>query len=280
MEQNILAMEYGLVYALIVLVFIFAAKKIDDWRTRDFDDDHEVVENSNAAVGLRRSGLYLGLAAGMTGALYGESQGLAKDAMTLAWEGVVIVLLLFVSRALCDLILLKGVDNDGEVKNGNAAVGFMELGIYLASGLVLSGAFSGEGGGLISALVFFALGQLMLIILFYLYEMISSYNIVDEIKSSNAAAGLSAAGTMIALGLILRASVSGPAVDWVTDLTAFGISAASGIIMLLVFKKIIDLLLLPGTSLKIEIERDGNLAAAALTEGAIIALALIISAVL
>ncbi len=280
MKQHIMAIEFGFVYAVIVLAYIFAAKKLDDWRTRDIDDDHEVGENSNLAVGLRRAGLYLGIAIGMTGALSGDSMGFVKDVTTLLWEGALIVILLFVSRAMCDMVLLKGINNDEEAKKANPAVGFMELGIYIASGLVLCGAFSGEGGGILSALIFFALGQLVLIILFYLYELITSYDVLEEIKKSNPAAGLSAAGMMAAIGIILRASISGPAQGWTQDLTAFAISASAGVIMLLAFKKIIDILLLPGTTLKVEIERDRNMAAIALTEGVVIAIAFIIAAVL
>ncbi len=279
MEQQLIGVGHGFVYAMVVMVFIFLAKKFADWRTRDMDDDHEVEENSNAAVGLRRAGLYLGLAIGMTGALAGDSQGLIKDLTTLAWEGAVILVLLFVSRALCDIVLLAGIDNDAEAKNGNPAVGFMELGVYVASGLVLCGAFSGEGGGLVSALAFFALGQIVLMVLFYCYEMITPFDIREEIKAANPAAGLSAAGIIVALGIILRASLSGPAQGWAQDLAGFGLSAGVGIVMLLIFRKLTDILLLPGTDIATEVSRDRNMAAIALTEGAILAIAFIIAAV-
>ncbi|MBI9074429.1 MAG: DUF350 domain-containing protein [Desulfatibacillum sp.] len=280
MTQELILTGHGFVYAGIVMAYVVIAKKLMDWRTKDMDDDYEIEENSNAAVGLQRAGLYLGIALGMTGALAGGSHGFTRDVVALAWEGALIVVLLFISRELCDRIILKGIDNDAEAANANTAVGFAEMGVYISSGLILAGAFAGEGGGLLSALVFFVLGQLSLIILYYIYETATPFNIRDEIQAGNAAAGLNAAGMMVALGIILKSSISGPAMGWARDLSAFGVNAAAGLLMLFIFRFIIDWLLLPSTDYETEIKRDRNLAAMALTEGVLLAMAVIIAAVL
>ncbi len=280
MTKELILTGQGFVYAVVVLAYIYVAKKIMDWRTTDMDDDYEIEEKSNPAVGLQRAGLYLGISLGMTGALSGGSMGFVKDLITLVWEGALIVGLMFIAREVCDRIMLPGIDNDVEAAEGNAAIGFSELGIYIASGLVLAGAFSGEGGGLVSALVFFGLGELVLILLFYVYELSTPFSIKEEIQGGNPAAGLNAAGMMVALGIILRSSISGPALGWTQDLIAFGISAGAGIAMLLIFRYLIDLLLLPNTDLETEIKRDQNMAAIALTEGVILSVAFIVAAVL
>ena len=280
MTRELIFAGHGFIYAVIVMAYVVIAKKFMDWRTKDMDDDYEIEEKSNVAVGLQRAGLYLGIALGMTGALVGGSLGLMKDMATLAWEGAVIVVLLFIARELCDRIILKGIDNDAEAARGNAGVGFAELGVYVSSGLVLAGAFAGEGGGLLSALVFFVLGQLVLVILYYIYEMATPFSIRDEIRSGNAAAGLNAAGMMIALGVILKSSIAGPSMGWVQDLSAFGTSAVAGLLMLFIFRFVIDWLLLPNTDYETEIKRDQNLAAIALTEGVLLSIAIIIAAVL
>ncbi|ACL02496.1 protein of unknown function DUF350 [Desulfatibacillum aliphaticivorans] len=280
MMQELILTGHGFVYAVIVMVYVVIAKKIMDWRTKDMDDDYEIEEKSNPAVGLQRAGLYLGIALGMSGALTGGSMGFVKDVITLAWEGALIVVLLFVAREVCDRVILRGIDNDAEAADGNAAVGFAELGVYVASGLVLAGAFAGEGGGLLSALVFFVLGQMVLFILYFVYEKATPFNIREEIKNGNAAAGLNAAGMMVALGVILRSSIAGPAMGWTQDLSAFAVSAGAGLVMLFIFRWVIDWLLLPNTDYETEIKRDQNIAAIALTEGVLLSVAIIIAAVL
>ncbi|MCP4219508.1 MAG: DUF350 domain-containing protein, partial [bacterium] len=151
---------------------------------------------------------------------------------------------------------------------------------YIATGLIIWGSFSGEGGGVLSALIFVALGQVVLLILFMIYQAITKFDIKAEIKKGNAAAGLAAGGILIALAVILRASLAGPFVSWTADLIGFGISAAAGIILLLVMRLLVDWLFLPNTTLQVEIERDQNVAAIAITEAIIIAVAIIISSVI
>jgi hypothetical protein len=63
----------------------------------------------------------------------------------------------------------------------------------------------------------------------------------------------------------------------VPDLISFGMAAAFGIVMLLIFKKLTDIFLLPNADLSVEVARDKNVAALALTEGVVIAMAVIIS---
>ena len=285
-----LGQQFGefVAFAVIAVFFMWIAKLWRDWRT-PFDDNDLVDDKKNMAVGIRRAGLYLGIVIGMMGALAGPSMGFVRDVLTLLVEGAIVLVCLLVAQFINDKVILHSVNNNGEVEKGNSSIGLIELGSYVATGLILNGSFSGEGGeaaasgayvleGVPSALAFFALGQIVLVIVFLIYELITPFNVREEILDSNNAAGLAAAGMFIALGIILRASIAGPFVNWANDLASFGISAAFGIVLLLVFRKVIDWLFLPHTSLAIEVHRDRNVAAIALAQGAIIAVALIIGA--
>ena len=59
---------------------------------------------------------------------------------------------------------------------------------------------------------------------------------------------------------------------------SFALYAVIGILVLLLFRKVIDWLFLPNTNLATEVARDRNVAAIAMAQGAIIAVALVISA--
>ena len=274
----------GLVYAVIAFLFIVAAKKIADMRTTDIDDDHQIEEESNKAIGFRRTGLYLSYAIAFAGTLSGESAGFITDIVALLLDGVVITICLFICRFINDRVMLAHIDNDEEAKNGNTAVGLVECGMYIATGFVLNGSFTGTSesiaAGIISAVVFFVVGQAALLVCGLCYEMITPFNIRDEIKKGNEASGIALAGMLIALGIILRASIAGPATGWAADFISFGLHTVYGIVLLLIFKKAVDWLLLPGTSISVEVERDRNVAALALTEAGIIAVAIVISSVM
>jgi len=274
----------GILYAAITFAFIIIAKKIADKRTVAIDDDHEILENSNTAVGFRRAGLYLAYAMAFAGTLAGDDAGFMSDVVALLLDGVVITFCLFTCRTLNDRVMLAYIDNDKEAGRGNTAVGLAEGGMYIATGLVLNGSFTGTSDnmviGLISAIVFFILGQAALLLCGFCYEIISAFNVQAEIKKGNVAAGIALAGVLVALGIILRAAIAGPSVGWVADMLSFAFYTLYGIILLLIFNKVIEFFILPGASLATEVQRDRNVAAVVLMQAGMIAMAVIISAVM
>lgn len=275
---------HGLVYATITFLFIIFAKYIADKRTTEFDDDYEIQEKSNKAVSFRRMGLYIAYAIAFAGTLSGQSAGFLNDILALFIDGILITACLFACRAINDRVMLANIKNDEEVLKGNIAVGLAECGMYIATGFVLNGSFTGSSEniflGMVNALVFFVVGQAALLLCGLCYEAITPFNVKNEIEKGNAAAGTALAGMLIALGVILRASIAGPTQGWAADFLSFGLYTVYGIVLLLVFRKAIDIFLLPNTSLAVEVERDQNVAALSLTQAGIIAVAIVISAVM
>lgn len=271
----------AIVFAAEAFVFMWIAKQFLDQRTRAvYDADREIAESGNLAVALRRGGLYLGVAIGMLGALSGGGGDFVADALEMALEGVTVVAFLFLAQMITDWIVVSGIRNADALRDGNVAVGLVELGISVATGLVAYGSFSGQGGGLVSAIVFFALGQLALIVLAVAYERVTPYHVLDGVRSGNVAAGMMLGGMLLAFGFILKASLAGPFTGWAPDLTAFAASAVMGVLLLLLLQWPIDRLFLPGTTLRHEIETSPNPAAIVVAVSVKVALAVVIGAVL
>ncbi|NOX35364.1 MAG: DUF350 domain-containing protein [Deltaproteobacteria bacterium] len=281
----------GFIYVIAGIFFIWLVKKIDDWRTKEFDDDAH-IDDGNVAVGLRRAGLYLGLAIALSGAMDGSSKGFFLDLIQLLIDGLIITGFMFSARFVNDFIMLGNIKNDEEcVKTivgpdgkkiiGNSAVGMVEAGMYIATGFILKGSIAGAGGtffqGIASAVLFFILGQLALLIFGFIYELITPFNVRNEIKNNNLAAGIGLGGILIALGIILMSSISGPFTGWTNDLAGFAIYAVYGIAMLLIFRIVVDRLLLPTTTIATEVKEDRNIAAMIVVESAINAVAIIIA---
>lgn len=271
----------AVVFAALALAFMWLAKLFVDLRMRGvYHADRQVAESQNGAVALRRAGLYIGVAVGMLGALSGGSGDFATDVLEMALEGAAVLLFLLVGQGITDALVIPGIRNAEALRDGNLAVGLVELGIAVATGLVAYGSFAGEGGGLVSAVVFFCLGQLGLIVLAVAYERITPYHVLDGVRSGNTAAGLMLGGMLLAFGFILNSSLHGSFVSYQQDLLSFGLSAATGMVMLLLLQWPVDRLFLPGTTLRNEIETSPNPAAVAVAVSVKIALAIVISAVL
>ena len=59
-----------------------------------------------------------------------------------------------------DKIILHNFKNVKElVDDKNVGAGAVQAGSYIASGLIIAGSIHGEGGGLLTAIAFFVLGQ-------------------------------------------------------------------------------------------------------------------------
>ncbi len=289
--ETIMNLGEGFINVIIGFFFIGLVKIIDDWRTKDYDDDTH-IDDGNTAIGFRRAGLYLGVAIAVSGTLESSSKGFFIDLVQLFIDGLIIIGFMFSSRFINDFIMLNHIDNDKECiktihlenggeQTGNTAVGIVEAGMFIATGFILCGSFSGSGGtffqGILSAVLFFILGQFCLLFFGFLYENITSFNVRDEIKNNNLAAGIGLGGVLTALGIILKASIAGPFTGWFNDISSFGLYALFGIVMLLIFRKAADMLLLPTTDIATEVTEDRNVAALIVVQSAVNAIAIIIA---
>jgi uncharacterized membrane protein YjfL (UPF0719 family) len=263
--------------SIIALFFMWAVKKLDDRRTA-FNEDFEIVDNCNMAVALRKSGIYLGFAIGLYGVIHGPGQSFAQDIIKVVLESAVLLIALFIAYLVNDKLILAKVDNDSAVENNNKAVGFVEFGSYIATGLIINGSFYGEGGSFWSVVVFFLIGQATLIALFFLYDVFTACNLSEEIEEKgNVAAGISACGVLIAFAVILRASIAGPFNGWANDLKSFLFSLMLSLVLLGTCQIIINRLFLPSTTYKKEIVDSENAASALITSGVLISVALVIA---
>jgi len=156
-------------FAGLALVILWVAKFIFDIITPDFDEDHEIVENSHMSAGIRRSGLLLGVALAISAALTGGYHGLLIDMKEIAIYGLLAVVMMLITLKLNDKVLFPKRNNDKAIANDNQAVAWAEFGSLVSTGIIAFAAFAGEGT-VVSAMVFFALGQIALILVTVIYE--------------------------------------------------------------------------------------------------------------
>ncbi len=244
----------GLVYLMAFYLLFFIGKWVHDVLNRRYRITHELVENDNPAVAIALVGYYAGLAICIGGAIAGPSLGIADDLIDLAIYGSLGIVLLNLSVMICDRLILNQFNVDDElIQDRNAGTGAVRLGVCMASGLVLYGAISGEGGTVWTAIVFWAIGQALLVAASRLYNLITSYSIHDEIEKDNVAAGTSFAGALIGFGLVVGLAAEGDFHSWGSDLPGYVALALVGLVMLPMIRWLTDKLLLPTVHLADEI---------------------------
>ena len=274
----------NLISAAILLIgffiFFFIGKVVNDLLHREYKLNFELVEKDNAALALAVVGYYFGLVLAIGGTIAGPSVGLVEDLYDLVIYGILSIILLNISWFLCDkLILFKFRVSEELIRDHNQGTGVVSAGISVASGFIIYGAVSGEGGSIWTVLVFWALGQVLLILAGLVYERITPYSIHEEIEKDNVAAGVSFAGALVSIGVIIGLAGEGDFTAWSIDLPVYIGFAVLGLILLPIIRLLTDKVLLPTVKLSDEIaaQKKPNVGAAYIEAFSYIAAAFIIS---
>lgn len=268
------------IFIIVFFIFFFIGKVINDLLHREYKLNFELVEKDNAALALAVVGYYFGLVLAIGGTIAGPSAGLVEDLYDLVIYGILSIILLNISWFLCDkLILYKFRVSEELIRDHNQGTGVVSAGISVASGFIIYGAVSGEGGSIWTVLVFWALGQVLLILAGLVYELITPYNIHEEIEKDNVAAGVSFAGALVSIGVIIGLAGEGDFTAWSIDLPVYMGFAVLGLILLPIIRLLTDKVLLPTVKLSDEIsaQEKPNVGAAYIEAFSYIAAAFIIT---
>ena len=268
--MNIENYMYYVMYALVYLVLATVLKYILNIKSSEHYSADEQIADGNMAVGLRRSGAQLGLAIAMIGVLSGNSSpDIVNDLINTITYGLVATGFMLVSLFVTDKALLPKVNNTAELKKGNVAIGMVEFGTSVMTGILAYASIKGDDGGILSSVVYFVAGQVTMILLVLLYEKVLAKNInpVACVLESNLSAGIYLSGKIIAYGLILQSAIIGNGLSLapVDAALEFLMAAAAGMIMLYVFELLIDLVIITSTRVKDIIVKDQQVAAVQLT---------------
>jgi uncharacterized membrane protein YjfL (UPF0719 family) len=246
----------GSALALLVIAR-FVKDLLTPYRLRE-----QMTKHDNPAIGMSVAGYYVGVLLVCVGPILTDAQSHVpwwQDLLETVGYVALGIVLLNVARVVLDRVLLYRFSSASElVDDRNPGMGAVEGGAYVASGLVVAGALHGHGGGPHTAVLFFALGQLLLIVYGHLYRVICRYDVFGEIEKDNVAAGVAFALNLVAMGLVLMRASSGDFIGWVENLGEFAIIALLGLVTLIVLRVLVDLLLIPGVKVRDEIVDDRN----------------------
>lgn len=293
---DVVGLLYTLANALLVVGLLFVGRTL--WsKAATFDAEHELTQADNPAVGTALFGYLGGLTVVLLALLASEGAppddptGMVWDLVSFGVFGVLAIVLIKFSGFINDRAILKGFENEKElVKDRNVSVGVVLCGSYLASGLILAGAFGGRidrsllpedathlgvlGHEVLVSLACYAFCQVALTFYGVVYQAVQRVPIHDAISQDyekdgvkhggNLAAGIAFGGNLAALGLVMWGGASGDFTGWVDCFVRLGIATALGILLLPVWRLFVDRVMLGKADLNHEIYVDRNVNAALL----------------
>jgi len=241
------------IYLAGVFTLFYLGKIVFERVNRSFNLNEQLVKEDNLACSLAVAGYYLGLIFALGGVLSGPATFWVEDLFDIFFYGICSIILLNISSFINDKIILYKFDNTKEIiEDKNAGMGIVEAANYVATGLIVNGAVSGSGD-LVTALAFWFMGQIALILASFLYNFITPYDDHAEIEKDNVAVGVSYAGMLIALGNVIRVGISGDFISWDINLTQFASFTLYGVLLLPLLRLITDKIFLPGEKLTDEL---------------------------
>jgi uncharacterized membrane protein YjfL (UPF0719 family) len=285
--EDLLLLGIDMVYVLVGVVILLAAKWFNDLVT-PYCLDEQLRDRDNPAVGVAVCGYMIGVVSIYIGAvLGGDLLGIPSLLVFVQVLGIDIayavggIAALALCRIVVDKIVLYKFSVEKEIiTDRNVGTGAIEAGALIASGLIIAGAIHGPGGGWLSALIFFVLGQAVLVGYAHVYDRMTAYDLHEEVESDNVAAGVAFGASLIAMGLIVLNAINGQFVGWAENLTDFALYTVVGAVTLMMLRTVIDRLFLPGASLDYEIAHDRNMNAAWIEASVSISVAAMVFAIL
>ncbi|MCS6989511.1 MAG: DUF350 domain-containing protein [Chloroherpetonaceae bacterium] len=270
--------------AAIVLAMIVFARLVNQFLMKTHLSD-ALIKADNPALGVAIAGYVFGVVIITTAVMRGEGSGdwLQDALVALAYGAGGVLFLAFIS--LFGFKLFHSVDYLEEIEKRNVAVGVVAAGRFVATGLVIAGAISGDskGGTPLTTLVFFLVGQLALVAISRLYRLLTNYNDTQEFIGGNMAAALSYAGVMIGIGIAVGNGLRGDFIDYETSFLGFGKS----LLVIVSFYPIRQFLVqgvllgggfaLRGGKLDEEIRKDRNVGASVIEAMAYVATAILVT---
>ncbi len=252
--MNLDHISSSLVYLAACFVVFVAGHLVFILFRRSYNIQDELVEKDNAAFALVLCGYYLGLTFSIGGGIAGPSAGMESDLIDILVYGPLAILLLNLSALINDRFILSEFDIRKEIlQDQNCGTGVVEFAVFVATGLNIFGALYGQGGSVFTAIAFWALGQTVLVLVGKYYNLITQYNIHEQIEKDNVAVGIGFAGALIGIGNLLRAASAEHFISWEANLITFGLYMVVGLILLPVARVLTDRILLPGRSLADEL---------------------------
>ncbi|MCF8372489.1 MAG: DUF350 domain-containing protein [Bacteroidales bacterium] len=252
--DNILS---AITYLAAAFLLFYVGKLVYQLFNRKINMKDELVEKDNFAFAIAHAGYFVGLLLAIGSAIIGPSNGLVNDLIDIFMYGIIAIVLLNISLIINDKVILRRFSLTKEIiTDRNEGIGVVQAANAIATGLIIMGAVSGEGGGIVTALVFWAIGQVVMILTTRVYNWITPFDIHEQLEKDNVAVGIGYAGALVALGNLIRFGLMGDFHSWEITLSNVGIDVVIGLLLLPVVRFLTDKILLPGQKLTDELLQD------------------------
>jgi uncharacterized membrane protein YjfL (UPF0719 family) len=275
---------FGFLFLLLLLGVMLFKKTLRYVRSdgEPFGFDSELTSRDNPAFGIYFAGYVTGLAIALAGAPVGLGGDVVENMTTITINAFLAIVLMRLSVIVNDRLILTRFDDKKEIiEDRNAGTSFVYVGSFLATGLMINGVLTGESESLPlmvrDIVVYWVVGQAILILGGRVFQLISHYDVQAVIEKDNVAAGVCFGFFLAALGGVARMALAGATSEIWTDLVSVIVFAGLGTLLLCAGRFAADKVMLPASPLDHEIGDEANTGAAAVVAAVFSSIAILLA---
>lgn len=243
-----------------------------------------LIDHDNQAAAVALAGFLLGVIQVIIPILSGPGHSFWADMRGVALYGIGGIIAMTAAGLIFEQYSVRtGVKLREEVAKNNLAAGIVDGAIHFASGQIVAGALTGDGGAIMPTVVFWVAGFVALILLTQVFRLLTGYNDSRMINEGNVAAALGSAGLIISIGMMVGYAVSGTFTGYAEGFRSFGLMLLVVFFLYPVRQIIVQTILLGGGfslwkgRLDAEIADDRNVGAGLLEAVGYLATALVVT---
>lgn len=269
--------------ALAVIVLLIIARAVYRLILGQSMSD-ALINQDNRAAAVALGGFLLGVINVVIPILSGPSHEFWADVRGTLGYGVAGILAMAVTSLIFDQYSrATGLAKREQIARGNLAAGIIGGAVHLAASQIVAGALTGDGGAVVTTVVFWLAGVAALVVITHIFRLLTGYDDSHLISEGNVAAALGMAGLIIGIGMMIGYAVSGTFVGYAASFRSFGLFLLAVLVFYPVRQIVVQMLILGGGfslrhgRLDREIEEDKNVGAGLLEAVGYVATAMVIT---
>ena len=253
--------------------------------TTPFQHETDLLDDENPATAIVLGTYLLGVGIALVGTFFGRGEDPTLIATGKALvEGLLAMALLRLSIWVNNRFILYRFSIVKELREDrNLGTAICVGGSCIACGLIVNGALTGYSTGflfgLLDVIIYWFIGQVVLIVASYVYARLVRYDVHQLIEfDDNIAVGIGIGALFVSLGIVLRASLVGSGAGAMgVELVRTLLLAVTGIVGVVLLTWVVPWLMNRKSSYEDEVEMHGNVAISVVTALATVASAILLA---
>jgi uncharacterized membrane protein YjfL (UPF0719 family) len=258
LENNVIMVDFSKEYEfawhsglflITCLLLYFVSRLVFLLFNRQINVNAELVDKDNPAFYAVYVSYFIGFVMIIGGVMNsGGTQSIKWELIYTLLYGGIGILLLNSAAWLNDRFIYKASRLWHSIEKGDVAAGIIKGASFISTGIIISGVLLLELERPLNALIFIAAALIFNLIGLFYYNLITPFNVREQVYKGNTAVAVATGGAQIAFAILIFSGFQLTHESWQETLIIVAIDVIGGFIILPAIRFIVDKVFIPGRS--------------------------------